>query len=93
MSDIDSLRRRERDNEGKERLFESGENVYEHWWDMPQYSHVDARPQYKIVVHFHTLEDVVEFGRRLDVKVGGRTRSLLFPHESIDKPSEWEYHG
>lgn len=61
------------------------------WWGMPEFNMGDARPQYKITMNFMTLEDVVEFGRRLGINCTAKTDSAWFPEQKLDAPKSWEY--
>jgi hypothetical protein len=72
-------------------LFDCGPKWRDHWWGMPDFTMGDARPRYKITVNFYSPEDVVEFGKRLGLRLGVETDSLTFPPEDVDKPSDWEY--
>src|SRR5262245_21043641 len=63
----------------------------EHWWGMPSYVMGDARPMFQITVNFFTLDDVMEFAQRLDLKITKRTDSVWFPPDEVERPSEWEF--
>ncbi len=74
-------------------LFELPPMWQDAWWGMPSFEMVDAKPTQRITVNFQTLDDVIEFGRRLGITVTPTTDSVWFPVQSLDRPSEsdWEY--
>jgi hypothetical protein len=72
-------------------LFEVGEAWQDLWWGMPSYEMGDARPLFQITVNLFTVEDLIEFGNRLGLRVKTTTDTLTFPPEEIDKPSDWRY--
>jgi hypothetical protein len=72
-------------------LFEIGDSWEDLWWGMPSYEMGDARPVYRITVNLFTLEDLIEFGKRIGQRVTPNTDTVTFPQEQIDKPSDWVY--
>lgn len=58
------------------------------WWGMPEFSHGDASPQYRINVNFMTLDDLHEFAEKLGVPVNAKSDSCWFPHQ---QPLKGEY--
>jgi hypothetical protein len=72
-------------------LFEIPPSWQEHWWGMPEFSMVDARPAYRITVNLYTLDDLREFGDRLGLPVTTSTDSITFPPRPIERPSDWVY--
>lgn len=77
--------------EAQQVLFETGDSWEELWWGMPEYVMGDARPLYRVTVNLFTVEDLVEFGRRLDMPITTRTDTITFPKENVDKPRDWVY--
>jgi hypothetical protein len=63
----------------------------EHWWGMPSFIMGDARPMFRVTVNFVTVDDMMDFARRLDVIITTRTNSLWFPPDVVSRPSEWEF--
>ena len=72
-------------------LFDIGDPWQEHWWGMPDYSMGDCRPQFRITVNLFSMEDLIEFGRRVGWPVTTSTDTITFPPEEVDKPSDWVY--
>lgn len=72
-------------------LFEVRPSWANEWWGMPSFQMGDARPLYSLRVSFHTQDDLIEFASRLGVKVSTSTDSLVYPPESLERASEWEY--
>ena len=60
-------------------------------WGMPSYAMGDARPVQQITINFASWDDVVEFGRRLELPVSRKTNSLWFPPDTAARPSDWSY--
>ena len=54
------------------------------WEGMPEFSQQEEAPHRNITVHFRTQEDVEEFGRRLDVELPKKMRSMFFPPTEED---------
>jgi hypothetical protein len=75
----------------QEALFDLSPSWKDYWWGMPSFEMGDARPIQRITVNFYSWDDVIEFGRRLDVRVTRATDSLAFPPEHVEKPSDWGY--
>jgi hypothetical protein len=51
------------------------------WWGMPEFTHGDASPQYRITVNFMTLEDLKAFAERIEAPVTSKSDSCWFPHQ------------
>ena len=77
--------------DSQEDLFERGYSWEDFWWGMPSYQMADARPLYRVTVNIFTLDDLIEFGRRLGIRVTPQTDTVTFPVEDVDKPSDWIY--
>jgi hypothetical protein len=87
----DGLKRPTRPPPAQQTLFEVEPNWREHWWGMPLFEMEDCRPVYQITVNFMTREDLVEFERRLEIKVYMPRMSAWYPAQSFDKPQQWSY--
>jgi hypothetical protein len=74
-------------------LFDFDPEWRSHWWGMPAFEMKDARPAYKITVNFVSYDDVVAFGKLLDVYVSRNTSSVWWPPDVEDGPNEWEWRG
>lgn len=61
------------------------------WRGMPDFEHEDLTSYRRIVVHFKTEEDIAEFAKRIDQKVGDKTRSLWFPPDDIGRIADKRY--
>jgi hypothetical protein len=72
-------------------LFEIPTRWEEHWWGMPSFSMIDARPAYRVTVNLYSLDDLIELGKRLGLKINPGTDSVTFPLETLDKPKDWVY--
>ena len=72
-------------------LFERGDAWEDLWWGMPSYYMADAKPLYRVTVNIFTLDDLIEFRKRLGIRVTPQTDTVTFPKEDIDKPSDWVY--
>ena len=69
-------------------LFEKGE-----WWEdsyegMPAFEQEDQQPWKSVIVHFENAEDMADFAKRIDQKVGPRTRSMWHPEAEIGLMSD-----
>lgn len=53
------------------------------WRGMPEFDHVDQTAYRRIVMHFKDEADIEEFARRIDQKIGPKTRSMWFPPDDI----------
>ena len=74
-------------------LFDFDPDWRQHWWGMPAFEMVDARPAYKITVNFVSYDDVVAFGKMLGIYVSRKTSSAWWPPDVEDGPNEWEWRG
>lgn len=72
-------------------LFDIGRSWEDLWWGMPSFEMGDARPLFRIMVNIYTIDDLLEFGRRIGQGVTTKSDSITFPEEQIDKPSDWIY--
>ena len=61
------------------------------WWGMPSFEMGDARPMYRVTVNLYSVEDLMEFGKALGLRVTTKTDTLTYPPEHLNKPSEWRY--
>ena len=75
----------------QESLFDIPCTWESHWWGMPEFVMGDARPLYRIVVNIATYDDLIEFGRRLGLRVTTNTDSLWFPPDIVSKPGDFAY--
>jgi len=77
----EEIRRPTRDEDECQQYLFGGddESWREHWWGMPSFDMGDARPVQRITLNFQTLEDVREFGQRLELNISRQTTSLWFP--------------
>jgi hypothetical protein len=89
------LARPTRDNKMQLALFDINKDWENEWWGMPEFIMGDARPQYRIVVNFMTIEDIKDFANKLGLpSLSSRTDSIWYPlNNNIDKPKEWAYVG
>lgn len=55
------------------------------WGGMPAYTPTNTEPMKKIVLKFKTEEDYHEFGKRFDIKLTPKTKSIFFPPRAICK--------
>lgn len=65
-------------------LFERGEWWQNEWQGMPEFKQDDLRPHQQVVMNFETKEDVAEFAKLIQQKIGPKTDSLWFPFKPFD---------
>lgn len=46
---------------------------------------------YRVTVNLYSVEDLMEFGKALGLRVTTKTDTLTYPPENLNKPSEWRY--
>lgn len=56
-----------------------------HWKDMPEYIQEDLTPFKSIYVHFEKEEDLKEFSKLVDQKIGVKTQSIWYPKAKIGR--------
>lgn len=62
------------------------------WWAMPEFSHGDASPQYRITMNFMTKKDLEEFAKKIDAPLTTKSDSCWFPHQQ-QLSGEYYYDG
>ena len=87
---MEGLQRRTRQS-AQESLFENEPKWADMWWGMPSFEMGDARPMYRVTVNLYSVEDLMEFGKALGLRVTTKTDTLTYPPENLNKPSEWRY--
>lgn len=75
---MDSIKRKAKP-QAQQTLFDVQPNWKDHWWGMPAFEQVDARPTKTISVHFLTMDDFYEFCAALNVKLTPKSLSLWYP--------------
>lgn len=90
MNDIDLLKRPTREKK-QDTLFDMPEDWREEWWGMPEFKMGDASPQYKVTMNFLTLEDLMEFSTKLNIKLSPLSDTAWYPPQKLDEPKEWVY--
>lgn len=63
------------------------------WWGMPEFTMLDATPQYQITINFMTAEDVLEFSRVSKIPVTAASDSAWYPPQKKMKPGSFKYDG
>lgn len=63
------------------------------WWDMPEFSMGDAKPQYQVTVSFLTAEDRIEFAKKLGITITPDTKSTWYPPQDRLAPGAFVYTG
>ncbi len=76
---------------GQTFLFEVDEHWKEHWNDMPEFHQEDLQPVQQIIVSFEKYEDVKKFAELLGQNVTENTKSMWYPEQDRDKPSDFIY--
>lgn len=61
------------------------------WRGMPEFEHVDQTSYRRIIIHFKCEEDIAEFAKRMDQKIGEKTRSMWFPPDDIGSIADKRY--
>jgi ParB-like chromosome segregation protein Spo0J len=61
------------------------------WEGMPEYAHEDKRSFQKLIVHFRNQEDVDEFSKMVNQKIGAKTKFIWHPIQEDESFSDIEY--
>ena len=61
------------------------------WQDMPEFIQDDLKPMQQIIVSFETKEDVKAFSDLVGQKLTYKTKSIWFPMQQKEKPSNFIY--
>jgi len=72
-------------------LFESDDFFSEHWKDMPEFLMNDNTSFRKIVVHFASEEDFMDFQEKISQKLGSKQPSCWYPKVDHRKTSHLRY--
>ena len=84
------IRRKTRENM-QSALFDNEPKWSDSWWGMPSFEMGDARPMYRVTVNLYSVEDLMDFGRALGLRVTTKTDTLTYPPENLSRPAEWRY--
>ena len=67
------------------------EDYEKHWQDMPEFIQKDISSFKQLIVNFKKIEDYKLFQRIIKQKLTLETKSIWFPSEERDKPSNYLY--
>ena len=77
----------------QETLFDTDEFTkwHDEWQNMPEFVQEDLAPERQLIVSFATKEDVAKFSELIGQSITKDTKSLWFPRNDREKPSNFIY--
>lgn len=75
-------------------LFEIGQqSIDEFWWAMPSFDMGDGKPTRKLTVNFQTVDDFIDFQKKLGCEISFASDSIWWPIQSRLKSREFVWKG